>query len=225
VEALSVGAEFSIVIAVAFGFFILSSCLSVLLRGASAPGAAGEQITEGHLQFLLFYETAVLAALGVFLKMRGWTPDRLGLRLTPVDVLLGLVLAVVTFLSVIAVYTVLSAVAPPIVEAAQQVELVASGLRWRSVILVSLVNGLFEEVFVVGYVMSALRDRTTLGSAVSISLGIRMLYHFYQGTFGVVAILPFGVLLAYWYGRTGRLWPAIVAHAAYDFYALSAFAC
>jgi uncharacterized protein len=225
VEALSVGAEFSIVIAVAFGLFIFTSTYSVLLHGGGAPGTAGDQITEGSLQFLLFYETAVLAALGVFLAMRGWTVDRLGLRLSPVDVLSGLALAVATFLSIIAVYIVLSAVAPQIVDAAQEVELVAAGLRWRSVILVSLVNGIFEEVFVVGYVMSALRDRTTLGSAVSISVGIRMLYHFYQGMFGVLTIVPFGVLLAYWYGRTGRLWPAIVAHAAYDFYALSAFAC
>jgi membrane protease YdiL (CAAX protease family) len=45
---------------------------------------------------------------------------------------------------------------------------------------------------------------------------IRLGYHLYQGPFGVVAIVPLGLILAYWYAKNGKLWPLIVAHAAID---------
>jgi membrane protease YdiL (CAAX protease family) len=223
VEALSPGAEFAIVILGAFGLFIFTSALATLLRGTGGAGEAGAHITEPHLEFLLVYELAVMAALAKFLAARGWTVQRLGLRLAPLDVLLGLGLAFAGYVGVLVVSYALWSFVPQIVEAAARTDLVAPGLRWRSVVLVSIVNGIFEEVFVVGYVMSAVRERTTLASAVSISTGIRLLYHFYQGTYGVLTIVPIGVLMAWFFGRTGRLWPAIVAHAIYDFYALSSW--
>ena len=47
-----------------------------------------------------------------------------------------------------------------------------------------------------------------------------MFYHFYQGALGVLSITPMGPLFAYWFARTGRLWPLVVAHALQDFTAL-----
>ena len=45
-------------------------------------------------------------------------------------------------------------------------------------------------------------------------------YHFYQGALGVLGITPMVLLFAYWFARTGRLWPLVVAHALQDFTAL-----
>jgi membrane protease YdiL (CAAX protease family) len=55
-----------------------------------------------------------------------------------------------------------------------------------------------------------------------VSAGIRVFYHFYQGAVGVVGIAPMALLFAYWFARTGRLWPLIVAHALTDFAGLAA---
>jgi membrane protease YdiL (CAAX protease family) len=53
-----------------------------------------------------------------------------------------------------------------------------------------------------------------------ISAAIRLLYHLYQGPLAFFGIVPFGLVVAGWYARSGRLWPVIVAHAIGDFIAL-----
>ena len=74
-----------------------------------------------------------------------------------------------------------------------------------------------EEVFVCGYVIAALRKTRSISFAINVSVGIRLIYHLYQGTVGVASIIPLGLIFAYWYARTGRLWPAVIAHAIIDF--------
>jgi membrane protease YdiL (CAAX protease family) len=75
---------------------------------------------------------------------------------------------------------------------------------------------------VCAYVITALKERFGVTTAVNVSAGIRLFYHFYQGAVGVVGIAPLALLFAYWFARTGRLWPLIVAHALMDFTALAA---
>jgi membrane protease YdiL (CAAX protease family) len=70
--------------------------------------------------------------------------------------------------------------------------------------------------------VTALKDRFGITTAVNVSAGIRVFYHFYQGALGVVGIAPMALLFAYWFARTGRLWPLIVAHALTDFAGLAA---
>jgi hypothetical protein len=55
---------------------------------------------------------------------------------------------------------------------------------------------------------------TTAG--VNVSVAIRLLYHLYQGGIGVIGIIPFGLIFAWWYARIGRLWPLFVAHGLTD---------
>jgi membrane protease YdiL (CAAX protease family) len=51
------------------------------------------------------------------------------------------------------------------------------------------------------------------------SVAIRVLYHLYQGP-ASAGIIPIGFVFAYWYARTGRLWPAVIAHGLMDFFGL-----
>jgi membrane protease YdiL (CAAX protease family) len=85
-----------------------------------------------------------------------------------------------------------------------------------TIVLVSPVNAFFEEVFVCGYVMTALHRKENVWFALNASVAIRLLYHLYQGPLGVLSVIPFGLIFGYWYARTGRLWPVIVAHSAID---------
>jgi uncharacterized protein len=96
----------------------------------------------------------------------------------------------------------------------------APGLDWPTLLAVSLVNPLFEELLVCGYVVSALRNRQGLELAMAISVAIRAGYHTYQGTEGVMATIVLGTLCCIWFARTGRLWPLVVAHAVLDFWPL-----
>ncbi|QNA98673.1 CPBP family intramembrane glutamic endopeptidase [Massilia sp. Se16.2.3] len=88
------------------------------------------------------------------------------------------------------------------------------------VLLVSMLNGLYEETFLLGYLT---RRFATLGAslAVGLSVLVRLLYHLYQGPSGAVSVVVFGIVLGAVYWRTRRLWPAVVAHSVADLVGLA----
>jgi membrane protease YdiL (CAAX protease family) len=173
-------------------------------------------ITDTHLSGIVVYELVVFAILLPFLQARGWTMERLGIRASVRDSLIGLGLAVGAYLAYVAEYSLVATVWPKIVKASLARHVVASHLSWATVIGASSVNAVWEELFVCGYIVSALKERWGPHAAVNVSTGIRVFYHAYQGIFGALSVAPFGLVLSYWYLRTGRLWPLIVAHAATD---------
>ncbi len=62
----------------------------------------------------------------------------------------------------------------------------------------------------------ALKDTRGISFAVNISVAIRLAYHLYQGPAGIINIVPGGLIFAYWFAKTGRLWPVVTAHAIHD---------
>jgi membrane protease YdiL (CAAX protease family) len=52
-------------------------------------------------------------------------------------------------------------------------------------------------------------------------VALRVLVHLYQGRLALIAILPLGVVFTWYYVRTKRLWPVVVAHVVVDALALS----
>jgi len=83
------------------------------------------------------------------------------------------------------------------------------------VVIMAMVNGAFEEVFLLGFLMRGLR-----GFGLSIALGtmllVRVLYHLYQGPLGAVYILGFGLVFGLYFARTNQLWPPVFAHVLWD---------
>ena len=95
------------------------------------------------------------------------------------------------------------------------------GLSMQLVFLVSVVNGIFEELFVAGYIITSLAERRGMWMAINVSVVVRLLYHLYQGPIGVMTIVPMGLLYGYVYARTRQLWPLVVAHILVDIIGLS----
>ncbi|WP_322750212.1 MULTISPECIES: CPBP family intramembrane glutamic endopeptidase [unclassified Frankia] len=98
---------------------------------------------------------------------------------------------------------------------------------WRiPVLLLSAVeNAVLEEVVVVGYLLTRLRqvgcnDR----SALATSAILRGSYHLYQGLGGFVANLIMGLLFGRIYQRWGRIGPLVVAHSLIDSVAFVGYA-
>lgn len=87
----------------------------------------------------------------------------------------------------------------------------------------AIVNPLFEELFVCGYVITVARESGQLALGVNASIAIRLAYHLYQGGIGVIGIIPLGLIFGLWFARTGRLWPVVVAHGIADFAGLVSF--
>ena len=209
---LSFAAEFAIVVVVAFGYFIVGSL--VTLRG---PESA--RITEADLQSLIVIEMSGMLMLGFLLHLRGWQLTDLGLVPTWEDVARGWKVVGITLLGYFALSLLLGSIAP--VSEAASSQLVEPGIKPGVIAATSVINAVYEEVFVTGYVIAALRRRTSPWTPVLVSAGLRASYHLYQGVWGALIILLLGLAFAYWYARNGRLWPLIAAHAGLDLYALT----
>lgn len=204
--------EFLFVIVMAFGYFILGSVLSLFVPAGEA------RIQEIQLQFLLAYEPLALLVIGGFLVIRGWRHHHVGLTASTKDIPAGIGLCLIGYLAIAVLWALVVSAVPALGESSGS--LVASDLTLASVLLVSIVNPIFEEIFVCGYAITALSRHRSMAFAINVSVAIRLAYHLYQGVAGVVTIIPIGIIFAYWYARTGRLWPIIVAHAIFDFLGL-----
>lgn len=205
---LSHRAEFALVVTLAFGYFILGSVLSVF----SASAEVG--ISEAGLQSLVVYELCMLVTLSAFLAVRGWEPKQLGLIPGRTDPQVALALIVVAYAAIFVVWMTLGQAVPGAAGIAEGA--IQHDLRVRTVLMVAVVNGIFEEIFVCGYVISALRKTRSVSFAINVSIAIRLSYHLYQGPAGVLSMVPVGLVFAHWFARTGRLWPLAIAHCLLD---------
>jgi membrane protease YdiL (CAAX protease family) len=189
---------------------------------------AAPAITNAGLLQTLILEIVVGFLLWRILMLRGWTAGQVGLSpvhlstwgfVTTPLVALGLALAGYVGSALLTIAAV--QLWPDLVWHALAHGLVAPDLPVLTVLAVALINPVFEEVFVCGYVVSSLRERVGVANAVNVSAGIRIAYHLYQGATGVLAITPFALIAAIWFARTKRLAPLILAHALVDFVGLA----
>ena len=208
IRSLSPGTEFTLVVLGAFGWLFVRNVLYVF-------HFAQPQLTEERLRFLLIYEAIALACLFLFLRIRGWTMDRLGLRPGIKDAGIGLLLAVASYGAWLMALTLFGSFSQTVVQSIKETDsLFAVRIDVAMIAVLAVVNPIFEETFVTGYVISALKDRAPFWLAVTASVVIRLSYHLYQGTSGLIGIGPLGLIFAAYYYRDGRLWPLIVAHAS-----------
>ncbi|WP_194816695.1 CPBP family intramembrane glutamic endopeptidase [Nocardia sp. XZ_19_385] len=222
--------EIVVVLVVTFGLSGMSAALS-LVESALSPGGVGGQTMKLNpsrsaqsMLDLLFQLLGVLrllgwAALGLYLLWRsGIGPKAVGLarRLRwRQDVLPGLGLAALIGIPGLGLYLTAHALG-------MSVTIVPASLGehwWRLPVLVlsACANSAAEEILVVGYLLTRLRqlgwtdNRSLFASAL-----LRGSYHLYQGLGGGVGNLVMGVIFARFWQRTNRLWPLVLAHATID---------
>jgi membrane protease YdiL (CAAX protease family) len=97
---------------------------------------------------------------------------------------------------------------------------VPANAHWWTVpvlLLSALENAIVEEVIAVGYLLSRLRDlRWTPWIAIIASSVLRGSYHLYQGFGQALGNVAMGLIFAWWFQRTKRLLPLVIAHALLD---------
>ena len=202
--------EFLIVIVWAFGQFIFASILSI---GAGRTAVYSNQ----QLASVLVVELLQFAFLAWFLHVRGWTFEKVSLKVTLRGTALGLGLMVATQ----AVFVVAQLIGEHVLpidmnSAASFYPQGAKDLDLQLIFITSVVNGVYEELFVAGYIITALTPVRGPWTAINVSTGVRLLYHLYQGPIGILTIVPLGILFGWVYVRTKQLWPLIVAHVLID---------
>jgi len=195
----------AIVSAICFGLFILWSTQAVL------GGFPEAKFSDTSNVWSILLETGLAATALLYLRARNFDIAALALRPDIEGTLLGLGLFVGAWLAGVV------ATAPFLVPGSQQemAKFSFSGLSIGSTVLFAMVNGAFEEVFLLGVLLRGLRSQG-LSIALGLPLLVRLLYHLYQGPLGTVWITAFGVTFSLFYIRTGRLWPAVFAHTLWD---------
>ncbi len=87
-----------------------------------------------------------------------------------------------------------------------------------ALVLGAIESGLLEEIVVLGYLVTRLRQLSwSPAAAIVTSAAIRGAYHLYQGWGGFVGNVAMGLLFGFLFLRWGRrTWPFVVAHTLLD---------
>ena len=203
--------EVLLIVAIFAGWFIYSSFQAVV-AGFPAP-----TMGEGSALGLVLLEgMAFLAAAGV-LYARGWKVQDFFFRLSWLRTFAGLLLFGAALLVHFAVWELLGGLVAArsfVAEFAQSVS-----LTLPVALLVSVVNGAYEEFFLTRYLISAL-SASGAAIAIGVSALVRLMYHLYQGPVGALSVVGFGLVVSVFYWRYREIWPVMFAHMFADFVAL-----
>jgi uncharacterized protein len=219
--------EIAVVLAVSFGLSAYTAFLelieAVLLglagrRVALNPRRSPFDLIDLGLNLAVVLQLVGWGALALYLLWRtGFGPSRIGLgrvRLRP-DVLGGLGLAALIGLPGLGLYV--AARALGLSAHVEPVELYDTWWRIPVLLITAFANGWAEEVIVVAFLLTRLRQlRVNPVAAMLASSLLRGAYHLYQGFSAGLGNVVMGLVFAYVWRRTGRLWPLIIAHGIID---------
>jgi membrane protease YdiL (CAAX protease family) len=198
------------IVSICFGYFILNSTISVF--------------SDNNVR--VFSDSGLAVIIVMELMLGSVAAAVLWVRSYPLPTLLprpswgGLGIAAVLYMAVSACSGLISVAVSG--HMAQPVaDMVASAhVSLYTLIPLSLVNGTYEEVFLLAFLQRGLR-RLGASNAIGITVLVRLLYHTYQGPVGVMSVLAYGLVVGLYYWRSGRLFPVIAVHVAADFAAFS----
>lgn len=166
--------------------------------------SVGQLVSWGLLALYLLWRSGIRPS-GIGLGRLRWRPDVLG----------GLGLAALIGIPGLLLY-----IGARAVGLNAQVEPSALHNSWWRIpllVLAAFANGFAEEVVVVGYLITRLRELgMTNRAAMLASSTLRALYHLYQGFGAGLGNLVMGFVFSYAWLRTGRLWPLVIAHGVID---------
>lgn len=92
-------------------------------------------------------------------------------------------------------------------------------------LLAALQNSLVEEIIIVGYFMTRLREAGwSVAATIVTSAAIRGTYHLYQGFGAGLGNFVMGLIFGYWFHKRGRVMPLVVAHTILDIVAFAGYA-
>ncbi len=227
--------EIWIVLGLSLGASGVYSIVS-LIRKATLPGGLGHQTAtlnasqDNRELFDFTYQVLgigfalVPVALALYLLSLDLVEEPVSLRLgldrsrPGFDLLWGMGLAAVVGLPGIALYGLgrLLGITAHIIPAPD------TSYWWTVPVLVlaAFQNALLEEVIVVGYLMTRLRQ---IGChswpTIVAAAALRASYHLYQGVGPGIGNFAMGLVFGYWFTRTKRILPLVIAHTILDVFA------
>lgn len=78
-----------------------------------------------------------------------------------------------------------------------------------------IINSFYEEFFLNNYIFSRL-SHWRPDQILSFSVILRASYHTYQGLYGFILLIFFGLIFTGYYSKTRKLWPLVIAHTLFN---------
>lgn len=204
--------EALVVITICFGWAVLSSLDAVASGFPSGGTGAAATFTDRALLGIVVYELVLGTVALTVLRSRSYAISTLMPHPSIKDSALGLGLFFAAWVVGATLTSVFSAgqLEQPIEQMVRQ-----ANVSLPVVIIMAMVNGTFEEVFLLGFLQRGLRNYGH-SVALGVTLLIRLMYHLYQGPIGAVWVLGFGLVFGLFYLRFKSLWPVALAHILWD---------
>lgn len=206
-----------LVFLVVVGFFLAS-----WWRGVSL-GELDLRLDDKAALGTLVVEGVFAIVLVPWLRWRGWRADAMTEPAGPIDVVRGIGVWFLTMLALAASFGIVTAINADYAKALDTPPLQVALTR-PVMLVVSILNAVFEEFLWLGYGVTALSRLMGKKRACAVSLAMRTAIHAYQGGLAIVGVLPLGLVFTVYYAMSRRVWPVIVAHALQDAFAFAALA-
>jgi membrane protease YdiL (CAAX protease family) len=171
-----------------------------------------ELTTGGALAFPLV-ELLILVPLLWIGKIRGWSVTTFGSRISWKGTGGGILLFVVAEMVCIGVTLGAQIIHP------EHSPFTVGRLAVLAVLVISIINPVFEEVLETGYFIHSLQ-RFGMWPAVLASAVFRGLFHLQFGINAALSVFAMGVVFGFTYWRWRQMWPLIFAHSLMDLLAL-----
>jgi uncharacterized protein len=202
------------ILVITVGWGAVSSALWLVHEGGGRLAGFDIAISDVQLIELLVFELAIGLSIVAYLRHRGWRLEHITRPPAGRDLLRGVGLWLGMILCVWAVTIVVLNTGPSTSDSLQATRLVGR-LSWPLVAAVSLVNPVFEELLLLGFVAAGFYGAGAWRIGL-LSIALRVIVHTYQGVHALLFVAPVGIVFAGYYLRTRRLGPVIVAHAIQD---------
>jgi len=209
--------ELIIVLIVGFGLFMYSSTRGFFIVTSTFDRSWTYRITSQGDYFIVIYEVIALLMIAWILKVRGWSLKDFNLDFTIRLIWIGLLLMVARNMIGGIAYRLFELANVVDQETVKHVKFTSKG-DFTSMALILVINSVYEEVLLVGYLFKRLEKYSPV-LVIGCSLLIRISYHTYQGYMMLFSIIPLGLVFGYYYYRYKKLLPLIIAHGMINAFA------
>jgi uncharacterized protein len=208
--------ELGLVLLLAFSPGILGLLLLALGPEGTAPTETQVLPSLVSILFELFLSWTPVLVVGFLLarNREGWAGIGLT-RFQPGDLGMGAVLWVASFILVLVLAQLFQYFGQ------REVDFLPEGLplwfRSLQAVLIAITAGVTEEIVVRGYAQTRLEQlRAPTAVIILLPTALWGVLHVYQGAGAALTIFGLGMMYAWYFQRTRRLWPLILAHILFD---------
>ena len=208
--------EVALVLIIAFGNSLLYSLFSLRNGAPHDPSVSSVKYAA-----LIVQQASTLPLLGYVLSRRGLSFRSIGLRWAPLDVGVGTILAITSYVVYGFGYAFIGTFHHAMLGADATARNVFGHPSVVFAIANCLLNPFFEELVVRAYLMTEVVELTgsTL-SAVILSVLVQFSYHLYYGWAGAISLSFQFLIYALYFAHWRRAVPIIIAHGFFDVYGM-----